>query len=601
MEKAKFISEQNIKFLLHDVFNIESLTSSDYYGQHNRKLFDMVLDETLKLAKDLMWPILEEMDQNTPILENGEVKVNPAVREIMRQCGEGGWISAGFPEEYNGDQLPVLFVSACRFIFWASNYSAGTFPDLTAGAARLISSFGDQNLVDSYLPNMLAGKWQGTMALTEPQAGSSLADIAATAKSTDKGYYHLSGNKIFISAGDHNGVDNVVHLMLARMEGAPGGVKGISLFVVPKLRPEESGQLVSNDVVVSQIFHKLGYRGCPITELSIGEQGDCRGFLIGEANKGLFYMFQMMNEARIGVGLGATAIASAAYYASLDYVKQRTQGRNASHKNPDLPQVPLIEHADVKRMLLFQKSVVEGSLSLLMQASLYADLEIIAPNEEKEKYSLLLDILTPVAKTYPSEMGILSVSQGLQCLGGYGYCKDFSLEQYYRDARIHPIHEGTTGIQGQDLLGRKVLMQNGKAFDLLINEIKDTIKRAMSLNQLNGYAFKLTQSVDILYEVTDSLIAIQAEKGTESFLADAVLYLELFSIITIAWQWLKQAISACKSLDSCKSKSAILFYEGKLSTARYFFHYELPKIYGLKMSILDSGDVTLDIDPDAFK
>jgi len=598
MESAKYLSEQNIKFLLYEVFNLESLKQFGLYKKHNRKMYDMVLDATFKLAKDLMWPILEEMDREAPFLEDGTVKVHSAVRDIMRECGEGGWIAAGFPEEFDGAQFPVLFNSVCRFIFWAANYSAGVYPDLTAGAARLISSFGDQKLIDTYLSPMLNGEWQGTMALTEPQAGSSLGDIATTAYPAEDGTYRISGSKIFISAGDHNGVDNVVHLLLGKIDGSPQGVKGVSLFVVPKLRPDENGKLVFNDVTVSQVYHKLGYRGCPITELSLGEKEDCHGFLVGEPNRGLACMFQMMNEARIGVGLGATAIASAAYYASLNYAKQREQGRTLNDKSPDRPQTPIINHADVKRMLLFQKSVVEGSLSLLLQASLYADLETALSGEEREKWALILDLLTPIAKSYPSEMGILSVSQGLQCLGGYGYCDDFPLEQYYRDVRIHPIHEGTTGIQGQDLLGRKVMMKDGKAFDLLVEEIQETITVAAGIEELSSLSQQLSHAMEILVDVTGFLKNLAAEAGKETFLADATLYLDLFSIVAIAWQWLKQSIAASKGLAAGSSKSALRFYEGKLATAQYFFKYELPKILGLQNSLQSSNRVTVDMNTD---
>ena len=597
---AKFVAERNLKFLLYEVFDLLALARYDRYKQHNQKIFSMILKATLKLAKDLMWPILEEMDQKPPQLVGGNVKVHPAVRNIMRECGEGGWIAAGFAEAYDGEQLPVLFTSVCRFIFWAANYSAGTYPDLTAGAARLITSFGSEDLVKTYVPKMLGGKWQGTMALTEAQAGSSLADITTNAYPTDEGYYQIKGSKIFISAGDHDGVENVVHLLLARIEGAPAGVKGISLFVVPKLRPAKGDRLLSNDVTVSQIYHKLGYRGCPITELSLGDKDNCRGYLVGKAHKGLAYMFQMMNEARIGVGLGATAIASAAYYAALDYARQRSQGRKLSQKDPSLPQVPIIHHPDVKRMLLFQRAVVEGSLALLLQSAQYSDLEMVSKGADKEKYALLLDILTPVAKSYPSEMGILSVSQGLQCLGGYGYCEDFSLEQYYRDARIHPIHEGTTGIQGLDLLGRKVVMQNGRAFELFLAEVQATIAEADKIESLSPYAQKLSDAQNTLKEVTGHLLSLASNQGPDVFLADATLYLESFGIIAVAWQWLKQAIVIQRSLGQKISKREQLFYKGKWQTCRYFFSYELPKIYGLAKRLMDAERITVEMDADLF-
>ena len=395
---ARFVSKKNIDFLLYDVFDVERLTRCDYYQEHSRKVFDMVIAAAIKLAGDLMRPVLEEMDLDQPELVDGQVKVHPRVKEILKECGEGGWISSSFSVEHGGDQFPLTIANTARFIFAAANYSASVYADLSAGAAHLIISFGSRDLINKYLENIIRGKWQGTMALTEPQAGSSLTDIMTTAYPTDKEYYSIQGQKIFISAGDHNGAENVVHLMLAKIEGAPPGIKGISLFVVPKKRIDNRGELVFNDITVTQIYHKLGYKGTPLTELSIGENGDCRGYLVGEAHCGLKYMFQMMNEARLEVGLGATGIATAAYYAALEYAKERPQGRRITEKDPAIPQIPIIEHADVKRMLLFQRAIVEGSLSLLMQCCMYYDLALVAENEEdKEKYHLLLDILIPVS------------------------------------------------------------------------------------------------------------------------------------------------------------------------------------------------------------
>ena len=294
---AKFVSERNLKFLLYEVFDAESLTGYDYFREHNRKAFDMVIREALKLSKNLLYPVFTEMDRNPPELADGKVKVHPSVKTIMKEFGKGGWITGRMPYEKDGNQLPHLIANACDFIFAAANYSAGVYPGLSAGAAHLIESFGNRELFDTYAPHMLAGKWQGTMALTEPEAGSSLADITTTAEPTRHGYYMIRGQKIFISAGDHDGVENIVHLMLARIKDAPSGVKGISLFVVPKNRIDENGRLISNDVITSGIFHKLGYRGCPIVQLAIGDKNNCRGWLVGEPHNGLRYMFQMMNQA----------------------------------------------------------------------------------------------------------------------------------------------------------------------------------------------------------------------------------------------------------------------------------------------------------------
>ena len=597
---AKFISERNIKFLLYEVFDVESMTEYEFYSEHNRKMFDMVLKAAVKLGKDLLFPIFEEMDRNQPELVDGEVKVHPSVKTIMKEFGEGGWISSRFPFDQDGEQLPSMVADVCEFIFSAANYSANAYPSLTFGASHLIDSFGNQELYDTYVPKMLAGEWQGTMALTEPEAGSSLSDITTMAEPTDNGYFRLKGQKIFISAGDHDGVDNVVHLMLAKIEGAPAGVRGISLFVVPKKRIDDDGRLVPNDVVASGVYHKLGYRGCPIAQLSVGDKNDCRGWLVGEPHSGLKYMFQMMNEARIGVGLGATAMATAAYYASLDYTKSRLQGRKMGQKDPNLPPVPIIEHADVKRMLLFQRSVIEGALSLIMLCSKYVDFQKVLSGEEKEKYHLLLEILTPIAKSFPSEMGILSISQGLQCLGGSGYCDDYPLEQYYRDCRIHPIHEGTTGIQGMDLLGRKVIMKNGQAFLLFINEIEDTIGAAHQYNELREFASDLNTTLTSLQDVTQYLITLAQQQGPEAFLADATLYLEFFSIVTIAWQWLLQGVAAQKALDNGPKKADQNFYQGKMFTLRYFFAYELPKTLGLAKRLLDDDRLTVEMQTDFF-
>ncbi|HHE75373.1 MAG TPA: acyl-CoA dehydrogenase, partial [Desulfobacteraceae bacterium] len=403
---TKFFSDRNLKFVLYEVHDVVSLTQYDYYAEHNRKMFDMVLKAAGKLGKDLLFPVFEEMDRNQPELVNGEVRVHPSVCKIMKEYGEGGWITARVPFDLDGEQLPHLMADACEYIFQSANYSANAYPGLTTGAANLIETFGSKELYDTYTPKMYKGQWQGTMALTEPEAGSSLSDITTMAEPTAEDYYSIKGQKIFISAGDHDGVDNVVHLMLAKIEGAPAGVKGISLFVVPKKRFDEDGRLVSNDVVTSGVYHKLGYRGCPIAQLSMGDKNDCRGWLVGKPHNGLKYMFLMMNSARIDVGLGAASMATAAYYAALDYSKTRCQGRNVSQKDPGLPPVPIIEHADVKRMLLFQRAVIEGSFSLLMQCSKYLDLQHVAGDAEKTKYSLLLEILTPVAKSYPSEMGV---------------------------------------------------------------------------------------------------------------------------------------------------------------------------------------------------
>jgi butyryl-CoA dehydrogenase len=596
----KFVGERNLKFLLNEVFDTNSLAQYPYYEEHNREIFDMVMETALKIGKDVLKPNLQEMDKNPPEYLDGQVKVHPSIRTFLNECGEGGWIGSNAPNEMGGQQLPLMIAFACRFIFSAANYSAMVYPLLTDGAAHLMEVFGTEELRETYIPKMFSGKWQGTMALTEPQAGSSVGDITTLAEPTEEGYYKIKGQKIFISASDHDAVENVVHLMLARIKGAPPGVKGISLFVVPKYRPGGDGGLVFNDVSIAGLYHKLGYRGSPITQMSMGENDDCHGWLVGGPNEGLTCMFQMMNEQRIDVGLGAAGIASAAYYTALDYCKTRSQGRRLSDKDPSKPQIPIIEHPDVKRMLLFQRAIIEGSLSLLFQCSMYADLEIVLTGKEKDKYSLLLDLLTPVAKSYPAEMCILSVSQALQCLGGYGYCDEFPIEQHYRDVRIHPIHEGTTGIQGQDLLGRKVRMKNGKAFELYMEEVKKTIGDANDIPELKPYAGALESAVEKLKEVTRHLLNMASRESAELFLADATLYLEFFGIISVAWQWLLQGIYIQKGLRANTSNSEADFLRGKFYTLRYFFSYELPKINGLAERLMDGDGLTVEMQVEHF-
>ena len=596
----KFVGERNLRFLLYEVFDATSLTQYSYYEEHNRDIFDMVIETALKIGKDILRPNLQEMDKNPPQYVDGQVKVHPSVKTFLKECGEGGWIGSNAPVEMGGQQLPLMIAFACRFIFSAANYSAMVYPLLTDGAAHLIEVFGTDELRETYIPKMFSGEWQGTMALTEPQAGSSVGDVTTVAEPTEEGYYMIRGQKIFISASDHDAVENVVHLMLARIKGAPPGVKGISLFAVPKFRPSENGEVVFNDVNIAGLYHKLGYRGSPITQMSMGENNDCRGWLVGEPNKGLACMFQMMNEQRIDVGLGAAGIASSAYYTALDYCIERPQGRRLSDKDPSKPQVPIIEHPDVKRMLLFQRAIVEGSLSLLFQCAMYADMEIVLTGEEKEKYSLLLDLLTPVAKSYPAEMCILSVSQALQCLGGYGYCDEFPVEQHYRDVRIHPIHEGTTGIQGQDLLGRKVRVKDGKAFGLFLEEVQKSITTARGIPELTSHAEALENAIESLKQVTGRLLDVATKQSPEVFLADATLYLEFFGIISVAWQWLVQALSIQRALEAGPSKHESQFYQGKLYTFKYFFHYELPKVEGLAKRLLEADGLTVGMNKSLF-
>ncbi|TAG15687.1 MAG: acyl-CoA dehydrogenase [Cytophagia bacterium] len=592
-----FYSKRDLQFNLYELLNAEQLTQYGYYQDHDRESFEMILDAAEQISEKMLRPLLTEMDRQEPQLVDGKIRVHEGMKAIVKRFGEDGWINALFSYEEGGQQLPITVQNAAAFIFQAANYSASVFPFLTTGASNLIRTFGSKQLIDTYTPLMYSGAWQGTMALTEPDAGSSLSDISTSAEPTDEeGTYRIKGQKIYISCGDHDACENVIHLMLAKIKGGPAGTKGISLFVVPQKRliVDANQNLIDNDVQTAGVYHKMGYKGAPIAHLMVGSNDNCLGYLVGEPHKGLNYMFQMMNEARVGVGTNAVAIGTAAYYASLQYAKERPQGRLISDKDPSKPQSLIVRHADVKRMLLFQKSIVEGALSLLLQCGLWSDLAHVAEGETKERAELLLDLLTPIAKSYPSEMCCQTTSAAVQILGGAGYTTDFPVEQFYREARIHPIHEGTTGIHGLDLLGRKIVMKNGKAVQYLMQEMYQTIVAARSVSGLENKANELEESVTTLSKTTAHLLSI-APQNTELFLADATLYLEMFGITTIAWQWLKQATVAAQALPNATAEAEQNFYQGKLMAARYFFEYELVKVQSLATRLLSHDHVTVEM------
>jgi len=584
-----FFSKKNVNFLLYDVHDVESLTGHSYFADHNKETFDMTIDSATQIAENLMFPFLKDVDKNQPELKDGKVAVHPSIKNYLKAVGESGIIGADFDYENGGAQMPVTITSAVGYILMSAN-NGMMYTGLTAGGARLIASFGSDELKQQYIENMITGKWQGTMCLTEPQAGSSLSDITSSAEPLEDGTYKIRGQKVFISAGDHDATDNIIHLFLARIKGAPKGTKGISLFVVPKYRLDGS----DNDVTSMGIYHKLGQKGVPAMHLGFGDRNDdCVGYLVGEPNKGLSYMFQMMNEARIGVGLTGVSITSAAYYAALEYAQERPQSRRLNAKTAlDTPQIPIIQHPDVKRMLLFQKSVVEGGLSILLETSKYFDLSEASDDpEEKANAHLLVELLTPIAKTFPCEYGVKSISDSVQCFGGYGFTEDFPVEQYYRDIRITPIYEGTTGIQSQDLLGRKVMLAGGNPMQLLAAEIGKTIAAANDYPALQKYGTLLTESTRQLTEVTKHLLGIAGTGDIERFLSDATLYMELFSLNVVAWQWLKQGVVAQQKLLA--SANDVDFYESKIHTMKYFFHYELPKTQGFATRLTDTEVLTI--------
>ncbi|MBK9151169.1 MAG: acyl-CoA dehydrogenase [Saprospiraceae bacterium] len=593
---SQYMCMDTLRFLLWDVHQAEDLLKKERYASFDKESMELLLESAKTWADQDFYPYYREMDEKPVYYKDGKVHSHPILKKIFKEAGENGWLGLYFDEKDGGMQVPYTISNAVNHIFESANNHIPGYLGLTSGAAHLIASFGHQALKDRFIPHMLSGEWGGTMALTEPQSGSSLADIVTSAAPVSNGVYKIKGQKIFISGGDHEGVENIVHLTLARIEGAPAGTKGISLFVVPKYRPEEDGTLQYNDVRAVADFQKMGQRGYSTVHLVYGEENACYGYLVGEPNMGLKYMFQMMNGARIDVGMTAISTATAAYYASLQYARERPQGRkilNTGKKDLSEGQTLIINHPDVRRMLLLQKAICEGALSLLIEASVYSDLSHTSEGEEKADYHDLLELLTPIAKTYPAEMGRVAINNGLQVLGGYGYCMDFPLQQYLRDIRIMAIYEGTTGIQSLDLLGRKVTMNNGKALRLLTGRIMSVIESASGHDSLKVYGEQLGKAVASIQKSLEYLIPYAMQGDYENFLADATVFMEQASNAVVAAQWLRIATVAQEALEAGSRQYSREFYESKIHTMKFYFKYELPKVHAAAQTICSHDKLTL--------
>ncbi len=594
---------KTLQFLLREVNGLEELLQHERFQDHDSESIGMLMDAAKDFADREMFPVFREMDEEPAEYVDGKIHVHPKVKTMMDHCKEMGFISSTFDYDEGGFQLPIMVDVAIGYIQEAANNYLTAYPGLTRGAAELIMEFGSKELKETYVPKMFAGEWGGTMCLTEPNAGSSLSDLVTKATPTEDGYYNISGQKIFITAGDHPYCDNFVHLLLARIEGAPAGTKGISLFVVPKFRPE-NGELVPNDVITAADFPKLGQRGICTTHLIFGEKDNCRGYLVGEANLGLKYMFRMMNGARIAVGRGGAAISMAAYQASLKYAQERPQGRkvnNKGDKNVSEEQTLIINHSDVRRMLLLQKCISEGSLNLVLKAAKYADLSQVATDDtERQKNYMLLELLTPVVKTYPAEMGAVSITNGLQVLGGYGFISEYVLQQYHRDIRIFSIYEGTTGIQSLDLLGRKITMKGGQALFAMMAEVQATIGEASKFEELQPYAAEFGERLKLAQKVLQFLSGFAFKGEYERYLSDATPFMEFFSKIVIGWMWLEMATEAknCQLLNTANYSNE--FLQSKVHAMRFYFKYELTKTTSLAEILMHDEVLTIPSEEKVF-
>ncbi|MFI6866709.1 acyl-CoA dehydrogenase [Nocardia sp. NPDC050406] len=589
MNPSLIMSARDIEFLLYDWLHVESLTTRERYGDHSRETFDQVLRLSQELATRYFAPHNRENDLHEPTFDGEKVHIVPAVGEALRAFADAGLVGAAMDYEVGGMQLPYTVFTACMSWFHAANVGTTGYALLTVGNANLLAAHASPEQVETFMKPMLDGRNFGTMALSEPHAGSNLADITTKAVPQEDGSYRIFGRKMWISGGDHELSDNIVHLVLARVPGAPEGTRGISLFIVPKYLPAADGDPAErNDVVLAGINHKMGWRGTVNTAPVFGDgrftpggQPGAVGYLVGEPNRGLAYMFSMMNEARLGVGLAATALGYTGYLKSLDYARNRPQGRPQGVR--DGAQVPIVRHPDVRRMLLAQKAYAEGALALqLYCAKLVDDLRT---GTDAEHAATLLRILTPIAKSWPSQWCLQANDLAIQVLGGAGYTRDYDVEQHYRDNRLNPIHEGTHGIQSLDLLGRAVTADGGSALGSLLDVIATTVRtaRETSDEELTGFADALDRAAGRVAATTATL---WQDMNPETALANSAAYLEAVGHVVIAWIWLEQALAA---------RGDTPMHLGKRAAARYFYAWELPRT-GPLFDLLDSRDrTTLDM------
>lgn len=569
------ISERELAFLLYEFLDTASLLSRERYAEHSREVFDATLETARQLAEDLLAPHLREGDESEPTFVDGQARLAGPVHAAWRAMAEAGFLNAHWNEGEGGLQMPEVVLRAAMSAFYAANVGTASYAMLTVGAANLLRSFGSPALKERYLAPMGDGRYAGTMALTEPSQGSALGDIKTTAVPQPDGSYRLFGQKMFISGGDQDMTENIVHMVLARIQGAPAGVKGISLFLVPKVLPGEGDQPgVRNDVALAGLLHKMGWRSTTSTVLSFGEQEGAVGWLVGREHHGLAHMFQMMNEARIGVGVMASSIAWRGFSESLNYARERPQGRLPSSKNPQAAQVKLVEHADVRRLLLAQKAYAEGSLALCLYAcSLFEDQHSHPEAAARERAGRLLDVLTPVVKSWPARYGAAANDMAIQVLGGAGYTRDYPVEQLYRDQRLNMIHEGAEAIHGIDLLGRKVVMDQGAGLQLYVSTVREDAQRGDAAG-LREEAAALSAALDELVRTSEALTTLQ-RTDPDLALANATLYLDVFGRVTLAWIWLRQGHVATLALPQAEGEAAD-HYRGKLQAMGYFFRWELP-------------------------
>lgn len=598
---------ETLEFLMYDWLKVEELSSRDRYAAHSRDVFDSVLDVSEKIAAEKFGPLNRMTDLEEPEFVDGEVKLPEGVGAALAAYADAGLLAAGHDEAVGGMQLPYVIDMAANTFFAFHSISLSAYAMLTYANANLLMAHGSDAQKRAFALPQLAGRYFGTMCLSEPSAGSSLGDITTRALPDGDDYqscslgprYRIKGSKMWISGAEHSLTDNIVHLVLAKIPNEDGelppGPKGISLFVVPKYMVEDDGRLTTsrNDVVLTGLNHKLGYRGIPNTLLSFGENGGAVGYRIGQPGQGLALMFHMMNEARINIGMGAAMLGYAGYKASLNYARERRQGHNRSTGGTvrGKQQVRIIEHADVRRMLLAQKSFSEGALALVLYCARLVDEKRTGTQADTDRAATLLELLTPIAKSWPSEWCLEANSLAIQVLGGAGYTRDFPVEQYWRDNRLNMIHEGTHGIQANDLLGRKIRMNNGAGFELWVSEVRVTIAAAQTDARHQRFADQLATHLETLIAATEKS---RDERFFELALSHATPYMQAFGHIVLAWLWLQVAL-VCR-----EAQRSDAFVAGKYAAMQYFFAHELPKCDCWLKLILEAEDTVLSMSEDWF-
>lgn len=598
---APLLCARDLQFMLYELFDSESLTQRPRYADHSVETFNAAIDTAQSIAEKYFLPIRKKVDEQQPTFDGKNVHMIPEIKVAVDAATQAGFVSSTSDYELGGMQLPLIVAGVASSYLSAAGSTTMGYLALSSANANLIENHGSAEQIETWVKPIRSGRFAGTMAMTEPSAGSGLADLTTTAIPAGDGTYRIRGNKIFISGGDHELNENIVHLVLARIKGAPAGVKGISLFIVPKILVNADGSLGErNDVALAGLFHKMGGRGQTSTALSFGENDGAVGYLVGEEHRGLSYMFHMMNEARVMVGTNAACTALTGYQYSLDYARERLQGRLPSCKDPSSAPVNIVEHADVRRMLLAQKAYAEGAFVLCMLGSQLADDKNTALSEkERLDAHTLLDFLTPIIKTWPSEYGPKANDLAIQILGGHGYINEHPVEMFYRDNRLNPIHEGTTGIQSLDLLGRKLPMNNLAGYRAFLATVQSTIDEALT-GDLAPIADNLSGAVATLEKTTEHLLGAMLEKPIDLVMANSVKYLELFGHVVIAWLWLRQGLVAQSGLAAKPHEADTHFYLGKLQAMKYFYNFELPLIDVWSKNLLDLDATFYEMDNNWF-